>query len=218
MNREIEPGRILLLWREGGYDGMLTGIGLLDGNPVYLDATNQMGGRVVKPPWQSLENLLDELLDPDDAENIWDRIERKYDEKMHETQKRVFEVRELTPEIFDAAKARHRQWQLHVGLHSDFLYEDGKPVYPNIPTTHEDFYWDNSREYVAAHYHDVWRGDDPLRDSQIKTLPILGVVSWADLFAKSAHRPPFHKDPRSDALKAYQATWRPGHPVKLDWS
>jgi|GEM_PF-2107314 len=213
---DIEPGRILLLWREGSYDGMVTGIGLLDGQPVYLDASEQMGSWNLKPRWRELETLIDDLLDEEDAENIWDRIERKYDEKMNENQPRIFDIRQLTPDLF--AKQRHRQWQLHAGLHSDFLYKDGKPMSP-APRYQDEIYWHNSQEYLKAHWYDVrqTRHYPAFALTKTETLPLLGRISWKDLFAKSEHQPDFPKDPRPAALKAYQATWKPGDPVRLDW-
>lgn len=217
MTSSIEPGRILLLWREGSYDGMATGIGLLDGQPVYLDASEQMGGWGLKPRWRELESLLDELLSTSDAENIWDRIEHDYEEQMEENQERVFEVRELPPDLFETAKARHLQWQLHAGLHCDFLYENGKPVYPGVPRYQEKIYWHNSTEYLKAHFYDVTESYI-FPHKRIKASPLLGVISWKDLFAESEHKPPFPQDPRPDDLKAYQAAWKPGDPVKLDWS
>lgn len=96
------------LWTTGSYDGTVTGVGQLeDGRYVYLDASGCWGGWQKKERWQLLEDLLDELLDSDDAENIWDRIERKHEDQMYEQVDRRFKVIEIDNEQFDAL-SRHR--------------------------------------------------------------------------------------------------------------
>lgn len=206
MTTKIEAGRIRVLFRTGSYDGMMSGIGLLDGKPVFLDAGNFPGGWQLKPKWRQFEDLMDELLDDEDAENIWDRLERKYDDQMNESTPRRFEVRTMSNEEFENALERHRQFQLHVGLHCDFQYDEkGCPRYPH------DKYWGKGPEYIKAHYHDVVSPREKI------TGDLLGIVDYKNLFAPSDHRPAFPSDPRSDALKRYQRTWKEGDPVRLDW-
>lgn len=210
----IEPGRIQLLWRSGSYDGMMTGIGLLEGQPVFLDATEEPGGWCTSPRWRELESLLEELLEEEDADDVWDRLEQKYDAKMNEERDRVFKVHEMSSEAFELAKARHRRWQLHGGLHCDFKYDErGVPGYPGVPRYRDNIYWHLSSEYLEAHFYDV-PGEDR---SKLKEGPLIGTVTNRALYAESDHRPEFPKDPRSCRLKLYQFLWRPGAPVRLDW-
>ena len=218
--KEFEPGRIQLLWRTGSYDGMMTGIGLLDGNPVYLDATDEPGGMFSKPKWQQLEDLLDELLEDEDADNLLDRLEAKYEDQMYEERPRVFKVRGLTPELFETARAQHRQWQLHGGLHSDFKYDkDGIPRYPGAPPWGRDLCWGTSLEYLKAHFYEPLDFEKTNRrdEEEMKKAPVLGTVTNSALYAPSDHRPKFPKDPRSWRLRLYQARWKPGDLVQLDW-
>ena len=101
------------LWTTGSYDGMMTGVGRLeDGRPVFLDATDCWGGHQKKERWQLLENLLDELLDDEESENIWDRIERAHEDEMYEYAKRRFVVTELTQEQFEEL-AHKKTWDFH---------------------------------------------------------------------------------------------------------
>ena len=212
---DLERGRIRILFRTGSYDGMVTGVGILNGQHVFLDAGEQQGGWSLKPRWRELESLLEELLTEDDADNIWDRIERNYDDKMNETVSRRFKVLALTDEQFEVIVGRHRQFQLHVGLHCDYFYDkDGRPGY--APRGDEDdTYWSNSTEYHKAHFYDPalpGRGDLNTDD-----LPVLGHIDGNDLYAPSPHRPAFPEDPRSAELRQYQQTWKPGDAVRLDW-
>ena len=211
----IERGRIQILFRTGSYDGMMTGVGVLDGQHVFLDATDQPGGGSLKARWQELEDLLEELLTEDDADNIWDRIERMYDDEMNEDLARRFKVVALTDEQFEVLVGRHRQFQLHVGLHCDFFYDkDGRPGYAPRGE-HDDTYWANSNEYHQAHFYDPvlpQRGD-----LNTNELPVLGHIDHEDLYAPSSHRPVFPGDPRSAELRAYQQAWKAGDAVRLDW-
>jgi hypothetical protein len=208
MTTTFEAGRVRPLFRLGSYDGMVSGVGLLDGRHVYLDAGEQMGGWALRPKWRALEDLLDELLDDEDSENLWDRIERKYDEKMHEVLPRRFAVSALSDEQFERLVARHRLFQVHVGLHCDFVYDDeGCPRYAR------DGYWGLGHPYIKAHYYDAV----PPRDLDTDALPLLGHVDGPDLYAPGTVRPAFPADPRSPELKAYQQAWKEGDPVRLDW-
>ena len=206
--KAFKAGEVRPLFRLGSYDGMMTGVGLLDGRHVYLDARDQAGGWTLKPKWRQLEDLLDELLSEEDSENIWDRIERKYDEQMNESLPRRFAVRALSDEQFESLLERHRPFQLHVGLHCDFAYdEEGRPSYSH------DGYWGLGQEYIKAHFYDAV----PARSIDAESLPLLGHVDSSDFYAPGTVRPPVVSDPRSPALKAYQETWKDGDLVRLDW-
>lgn len=212
---DIERGRIRILFRTGSYDGMVTGVGILDGQHVFLDAREQQGGWSLKPRWRELEDLLDELLTEEDAENIWDRIERKYDDQMNEGLPRRFKIVALTDEQFELLVERHRQFQLHVGLHCDFFYDtEGRPRhYPH--DKRDEVYWSNSTEYHKAHFYDPVL---PLRTGlDTNELPVLGHINSNDLYAPSSHHPAFPDDPRSPELRHYQQTWKPGDTVRLEW-
>ena len=83
--KKFAPGEIKPLWSISYYDGPMTLVGqLADGQSVYLDAKENPGGWCQKPKWLELECLLDELLEAKDAESLWDRIERKYDDDIWE--------------------------------------------------------------------------------------------------------------------------------------
>lgn len=211
----IERGRIRILFRTGSYDGMMTGIGILDGQHVFLDAREQPGGGSLKARWHELEDLLEELLTEDDADDIWDRIERKYDDKMREDFARRFKVVALTDEQFEVLMGRHRKFQLHVGLHCDYFYdEEGRPRHAPRGDT-DNTYWSNSTEYHKTHFYDPVL---PMRgELNTDELPVLGYVDHQDLYAPSSHRPAFPEDPRSAELRHYQQTWKPGDTVRLDW-
>lgn len=100
--------KVQQLWSTGSYDGMVTGVGRLeDGRYVYLDAGGCWGGWQKKERWQLLEDLLDELLDCDEAENIWDRLERAREDEMYEWVERRFKVIEINDEQFEAL-SRHK--------------------------------------------------------------------------------------------------------------
>lgn len=209
---DIAPGRIVLLWRVGSYDGMMTGVGMLEGKPVYLDACSHRGGWDLKPEWAQLRDLLDRLL-KGDYENIWDRLEREYDKEMNECLPRTFIVHALDEVNLGRMRDQHRQWQLHVGLNTDFFYdEQGRPRNYPLERRHE-FYWESSQEYIKAHYWDA----TPRRGRDSEGLPVIGKITAKDLYASSPHRIPWSQDPRSEDLKHYQATWKPGDPVRLDW-
>lgn len=208
MTTKIEAGRVRPLFRLGSYDGMVSGVGLLDGRHVYLDASEQMGGWTLKPKWREFENLLEELFDDEDSEDIWNRIECKYEDRMYDDLPRRFEVRELTDEHYECLLARHRAFQLHVGMHSDFAYDEhGRPRSPH------GSYWGLGTEYIRAHFYDA----APSCDLDTETLPLIGYVEHSDLYAPGPIRPPFPADPRSPELKKYQQTWKAGDPARLDW-
>jgi len=200
---EVRP-----LFRLGSYDGMMTGVGLLGGRHVYLDARDEPGGWTLKPKWRQLEGLLDELLTEEDSENIWDRINRKYEDSTHESLPRRFAVRELSDEQFERLLQRHLPFQLHVGLHCDFAYdEEGRPRYSH------DGYWGLGPEYIRAHFYDVV----PPQDLDVENLPLLGHVGSDELYTTGTVRPPSPPDPRSPELKTYQNVWKTGDAVRLDW-
>jgi hypothetical protein len=209
---EIAPGRLILLWRTGSHDGMVSGVGMLEGKPVHLDASNNRGGWELKPEWAQLRDQLDHLLKGDDSENIWDRIERAYEKEMNEDLPRIFTVSALDEAHLGEMREQHRKWQLHVGLTSDFFYDDqGRPrSYPLERL--DECSWKTSREYVQAHYWDV----TPLRGRYPEGLEPLGKILSKDLYVPTDHRIPWPKDPRSEDLKRYQASWKPGDPVRLD--
>lgn len=207
MTTKIESGRVRPLFRLGTYDGMMSGVALLDGAHVYLDAGEQMGGWALKPRWRELEDLLDELLEDEDSESIWDRLERKYEDQMHEVLPRRFAIRALTADQFEMLVARHRVFQLHVGIHCDFVYDDeGRP-------RRGPQYWGLGQDYIRAHFYDV----APPRKLDTDELPVLGHVDGPDLYAPGPVRPAAPLDPRSPELKAYQQAWKAGDPVRLDW-
>jgi hypothetical protein len=212
---DIERGRIRILFRTGSYDGMVTGVGILDGQHVFLNAREQQGGWDIKPRWRELEDLLEELLTEEDAENIWDRIERGYENEMNQDLPRRFKVQVLTDEQFERIVERHRNFQLHVGLHCDFFYDkEGRPRHAPRGDPDET-YWSNSTEYHKAHFYDPFL---PRRvELNSNEMPVLGYINRDGLYAPSSHRPAFPEDPRSAELRHYQQTWKPGDAVRLDW-
>lgn len=206
----LESGRVRLLWKSGSHDGMAAAVGLLDGHPVYVDAY-ELGHERLTKPWQDLEQLMEKLLEEDDFENIWDRIERKYGAQMRETLDRAFDLRALPSDEFDSLLEDRRRWQLHAGLGSDYWYgEDGKPQLA------QPSYWPVARAYLDAHYYKQVE-DWFARRSRLQAYPVVGRISRATLYAPSDLRVARPEDPRTDDLKVYQATWREGDLVRTEW-
>lgn len=205
----IEAGKIRVLCRTRTYDGMMAGIGILDGIPVSLDAGNHPGGWVLHPKWRQLERLMKELLDDGDFRSYLSVLMEKYEDQRVVCEPRQFEVRQLSNHQFEKLMSRHRQFQLHVGMNCDFEYdEEGYLRYAY------DKVWGTSQEYTKAHYYNVVRS---LEEEEEAASEILGIVSAEDLYEKSQNPPFSLKDPRSEELKQYQQTWKPGDPVRLDW-
>ena len=209
MEHEFEAGDVKPLWSVGHYDGPMTLVGeLADGRLVYLDASRCPGGWCQKPRWLELERLLDELLDDEDAENIWDRIERKHEDEMWETRERTFDVYLLTPEFAEELRDDHRLFQLHVGLHCDFEFdENGRGV-------RDRRYWGNSNDYHVAHFYKAKTRCDV--DPE-KKLDHLGTLTRGRLYEGAPHFRSELEDPRGEELVRYQRTWRPGDPVRTEW-
>jgi hypothetical protein len=205
---EFGVGQIRLLWSTGSHDGMASAVALLNETvPVSLDAFD-MGGSQLRPEWGQLKDLLEELLDSDDSENIWDRVQRKYDAKMHEEHDRMFHVHELPPEEFEQLLIDRRARTLHGGRSTVYFYEED-----GVPKTEYDTWVD--RDYMDAHYFDVV--DWFTSRERLTAYPILGTVTREVLRSPSSIRSARPTDPRSEELKRYQATWKPGDPVRLDW-
>lgn len=206
---EFGPGQVRLLWKCNAYDGMSEAVAFVDERvgPVYLDAF-EFGSERLTKPWQELESLMEKLIDDDDFENIWDRLERKYGSSMKETRDRVFNMHVLPSDEFDSLLEDHRRWQLHAGLGSDYWY-DGKPKLC------DPAYWTVPRAYLDAHYYKQvdWRE----RRARLVAYPKVGTITRTNLYAESELRVAKPDDPRSDELKIYQATWREGDPVRTEW-
>jgi hypothetical protein len=205
--REFGPGEIRLLWRTLTYDGFAAGVGVLENKQlVYLDIL-EWGVEVMRPEWEALEESLDQLLQLEDALRIWHEIETKYKKLIYDGKERSFNVRELPPREAEEMLMHRRHWQLHAGLSSEFVYDE-----TGVPKRHEQLGWTKG-PYMKAHYYDV-KGSSLL---ELKELPVLGTVTFSTLWAPSDFRVGPPKDPRSDELKQYQAQWREGDPVRLDW-
>jgi hypothetical protein len=206
---EFGPGALRLLWRSDSYDGFAAGVAMLEERtPVYLN-TLEYGFERLKPEWEQLSSLLEKLCTDDEFENIWDRLERSHKTEMHHTLDRSFNIRAVPSLEFDQLLEDHRQWQLHAGLTSDYWYDEF-----GVPREMRNELW-AGREYLNAHYYAVvpWKE----RESRLSSYSIVGTVTRTALRAPSALRSAPPADPRSDALKAYQATWKPGDAVQGGW-
>lgn len=208
---EFGSGQVRLLWKTGSHDGMASAVAFIDERigPVYLDAFEH-GFECLTAPWRELESLMEKLIDDDDFENIWDRLERKYKSQMMETRDRAFNIHVLPSDEFDSLLEDHRAWQLHAGLGSDYWYgDDGKPKLC------DPAYWTVPRAYLHEHYykHVDWFA----RQARLTAFPKVGTISRTNLYAASELRVPKLEDPRSEELRIYQVTWREGDLVRTEW-
>lgn len=196
---DIKPGQIKLLWSVGHYDGMTSAIGMLDDQYVYLDIENWRGW-TKKKEWRDLDCLLEKLLREKDQEWIGIFLENHYENEMMYEGERIYNVRIITPSQFEKMKEAHRQFQIHVGMHCDYAYVEGKPK------RHQKEYWGNSHEYHKAHYYDVVAKDKHLMETRnkINESDIIGTITWTNLFARSDHPSDLLEDPRSEEIKQAQ--------------
>lgn len=200
--KQFGPGEIRLLWLCGYYDGMLSGVGLVEDQPVWLQVKEE-GGWVWNPEWKAFLDLMYKLLPKEDADPWHNKLEEEYE--MFEERVRTYHVYPLSSEEWGALRKRHYLFQVHVGRHTTYFYKDGVPYRP---------YFGGSKFLQA--YNDALPKEDMPRP-WLEREP-LGEVSYTTLYEKTSFEDSEPQEIRSPELIKYQDNWKPGDPFIMDWS
>jgi hypothetical protein len=203
---DFKAGDIRLLFHLGYYDGLLSGVGKLNKTHdfVFFEAEPDCGNKwVLKDDFKKIQEKLFALdNNGEESENIWDLLEFHFEDEMYDFEERIYDVYIL--ENHEEAIKHHREFQLHVGNHTDYFYKDGKPMRGG------DSYV-QSPGYYQPHFY----------DRNLKWKPnkkeFLGKISYTTLFEVSDIPDSKLVDPRSEELKKYQKGWKRGDKLILDW-
>jgi hypothetical protein len=153
------PGKVVLLWEEGYYDGILSGVGMYNGNMCYFD----------------LRDAMDPLWLPDN----------NGDESNHDWY-RKFNIYELCGDDKIRKTLVHAAWQLYVGLHCDHFPIDGKNIRKSriknessfdVPILHFGLN-DNTDDAFNAYKDIVQKLEEKYGEFQKNNLKLLGWVFY----------------------------------------